>query len=44
MLCIYYHKKAEIDKIRNMEEIIKIKANLDKNRNTWRKPNEENSP
>lgn len=36
--------KAETNKIKNREEITKMKANLDKNRNTWRKPNEENSP
>lgn len=36
--------KAETNKIKNREEIAKMKANLDKHRNTRRKPNEENSP
>lgn len=41
MLFICFYKKAEIDKIRNTEEIVKMKTDLDKNKNSEKKPNEK---
>lgn len=44
MLCMYSHNKREIGKIRNTEEISKMRDDLDKNKSTEKKPNEEISP